>query len=333
MRNSGVDNLLPHNELGRLFLQKLQLALTEIRKDVIELDDIIEQVFIAMLCDGHAILQGVPGVGKTLLVKAIARTIDARFTRIQFTSDMKPDDLYVSLGGFDIELQKMKLGRGPIYGEFILADEINRGNTRTFGPMVEPFEEKQITFDNKTEQLGPFYFCVATQNPVESVESTIQLPEALQERFALMILVPPASEELMCRIAVHDTRKKDLAAVFSKDDIVGMQHAIYEQYVLCHKYDDSTIRYIAHLIATIRDHEAVLWGPGVRGMEDLTRASAVHAFLHGRDRITFDDVHAIAKPALRFKFSLNRKARAYGITNKDEMIERVLDQLPLAEGG
>ncbi len=334
---SGEESRTPLGGLGESFLRKYRLALAEIHKDVLELDDVIEHIFIGMLADGHVILEGEPGVGKTLVARTLARTIDVPCSFIQFTPETMPQDLFYSLGGFGEEgkgktLREMKLVKGPIFSRIVIGDEINRAIPRIHGAILSPLEEKVISLEGKEHDLMPFYFWIATQNPVESIESTNLLPEALQERFMLMIQVPYPSDELLRRIALHDTRPKDIAKVLGMDDIVAVQNAILEHYVLSRSPDDPVISYIQSLVTAIHGHPAVRWGPGIRASQDLTRSAAVHAFLRGHERITFTDVKAMAHSALRFKFQLDaKKAREYEprIVRNDDVISEVVATVSL----
>lgn len=330
------SNPLPESELGQKFFEKYRLALTEIHKEVLGLDEVIEQIFIAILADGHVVLEGEPGVGKTLVVNTIARTIAADCKRIQFTSETMPSHMYFSLGGFDqngigVTLREMKYVRGPLYTQILIGDEINRATPHAQSALIEPLEEKQITLEGTTTPLGNFYFFAATQNPVEAAESTYELPEALRERLFLMVRVPYPSPELLRKIAVHDTRKKQIDPIFSPEELVQMQNAILEEYVLKLDSKHPVIGHIQRLITAVHDHPAVRWGPGIRAAQDLTRAAAVHAFLRGREHLAFEDVHEMAHPVLRFKFERNpQKSRQYGVAHNDEVISEVLQKVPIA---
>ncbi len=334
------NDSLPKTSLGTTFLAKYKHALDEINKDVIELDDVIENIFIALLADGHVILDGEPGVGKTLVAHAVAKTIDASCSFIQFTPETMPQDLFYSMGCLEDDgkgktLRNMTLCKGPIFSKIVIADEINRAIPRIHGALLSPLEEKKVSLEGKEHDLSPFYFWIATQNPVESSDSTSMLPEALQERFMLKVKVPYPSTDLLRRITTHDTRPKSVAKVFDIAEIVTVQNAIFEQYVLTQQVDDPVVSYIQRLVTAIHDHPAVRWGPGIRAAQDIMRAAAVHAFLHENSCITFDDIKAVAYPALRFKFQLNhRMARKHEppITSNDAIVQQVLALESLTDG-
>lgn len=331
------DNVLPDNELGQNFLAKYHRALEEIRKDVLELSEPIEQIFIAMLAGGHVLLEGEPGVGKTLTIVSACRTINAKSSRIQGAPELRPSDMYYSLGslegaGHGKTLRELHLVPGPLFTQKLIIDEINRMDTRALAVLLEPMEEQQITLEGKTVSLGEFFFVLGTQNPVETSESTNELPAALQERLMLKIYVPYPAPDLIRRIAVHDTRKKQIDAVFEVEDIVAIREAILEQYVLNCEPSDPVIKYIQSIITGAHEHETVVWGPGIRAAQDLTLASAVHAFLRGRSHIGFADVRKMAYPALRFKFLRDeRKIRKLGldIASNDDVIKEVLMTVPV----
>jgi len=340
MMNAEKESL-PNTDMGIEFLAKYRRALHEIHKEVIELDGVIQNIIIGMLADGHVILDGEPGVGKTLAAHAVAKTIDVSCSFIQFTPETMPQDLFYSMGCLDDEgrgktLRDMTLVKGPIFSRIVIADEINRAIPRIHGALLAPLEEKKVSLEGKEHDLSPFYFWIATQNPVESSESTSLLPEALQERFMLMVKVPYPSTDLLRRIATHDTRPQTVAKVFAMDEIVTIQDAVFEQYVLSHQKNDPIVSYIQRLVTSIHAHPAVRWGPGIRAAQDIMRAAAVHAFLHENSHITFEDVKAVALPVLRFKFQLDhRKARKHDppITSNDDIILHVLAHESLTDGG
>ncbi len=331
---------LPETNLGKMFLAQYRQAVGEIHKVVIELDDVIQNIFIAMLADGHVILDGEPGVGKTLVAHAVARTIDVSCSFIQFTPETMPQDLFYSMGSLENDgeskkLQDLTFTKGPIFSRIVIADEINRAIPRIHGALLSPLEEKKVSLEGKEHDLSPFNFWVATQNPVESSESTSILPEALQERFMLMAKVPYPSTDLLRRIATHDTRPQKIEKVFQMEDIVVVQNAIFEKYVLSRHMNDTIVSYTQRLISAIHDHPAVRWGPGIRAAQDIMRSAAVHAFLHENSHITFDDVKAVALPVLRFKFQLDhRQARKLDppIISNDDIIQQILAVESLTDG-
>lgn len=330
------ERSLPHTDEAQSFFEKYQRALACIHRDVLGLDDVIEHIFIALLADGHVILEGEPGVGKTLVARTIARTIDTRCSYIQFTPETMPQDLFYCVRGLSEgkTLAEMTMDRGPLFSPIVIGDEINRAIPRIHGAILAPLEEKILSLEGVIHDLKPFYFWMATQNPVESAESTSLLPAALQERFILMVQVPYPQPELLRRIALHDTRPSDFEPVFTTGDFVSIRREIFQQYVLSHETSDPVIAYIQRLVKTIHDHPVVRWGPGIRAVQDLTRAAAAHAFLHGHAHLTFDSIKAMARATLRFKFQMDiRRGMRLDppLTSNDDVINHVIETLPLVE--
>jgi len=324
-------------EQKRKFLNNYRKVQSLVHREVIGLDDVIEYIFIAMLADGHVILEGEPGVGKTLVARTIARTINVPSSYIQFTPETMPSDLFYSMdflcGAGELKtMRDMTFRKGPIFSPIVIGDEINRAIPRIHGALLSPLEEKIVSLEGETHELGPFYFWIATQNPVESSETTSQLPEALQERFLFMIRMAYPEPELLRKITVHDTRPKSIFPVFEKEEIVFMRDIIFDRFVAGHQPDSPLISYIQRLVNAIHSHPVVRSGPGIRAAQDLIRTAAAHAFLHEREQITFDDIKAMALPVLRFKFTCDsRRARRYhrSIIHNDDVLEDVLSYLDL----
>jgi MoxR-like ATPase len=330
-----VTNSQAAAEQKRKFLANYRKVRDLVHQEVIGLDDVIEFVFIGMLADGHVILEGEPGVGKTLVARTIAKTINVPSSYVQFTPETMPSDLFYSMdflsGAEDLKtFRDMTFRKGPIFSPIVIGDEINRAIPRIHGALLAPLEEKIIALEGEIHELGPFYFWIATQNPIESTETTSQLPEALQERFLLMIRMAYPAPELLRKITVHDTRPKAISPVFEKEEIVSMRDIIFEQYVAGHQPDSPIVSYIQRLVNAVHSHPAVRSGPGIRAAQDLIRTAAAHAFLHESERITFADIKAVALPVLRFKFIRDsRLARRYHLplVHNDDVVRDVLSCL------
>lgn len=327
------------DEQKRKFLDNYRKVRGLVHQEVIGLDEVIENIFIAMLADGHVILEGEPGVGKTLMARTIAKTINLPSSYVQFTPETMPSDLFYSMdflsGAENVKkFRDMTFRKGPIFSPIVIGDEINRAIPRIHGALLAPLEEKIIALEGEIHELGPFYFWIATQNPVESSETTSQLPEALQERFLLMIRMEYPAPELLRRITVHDTRAKEISPVFEKEEIVSMRDIIFDQYVAVLQPDSPIVSYVQRLVNAVHSHPAVRLGPGIRAAQDLIRTAGAHACLHEKERITFADIKAVALPVLRFKFRRDpRRARRYHrpLAHNDDVLNDVLSFVDLVE--
>ena len=265
-------------------------------------EDVLDQVLVALLAGGHVLVEGVPGLGKTLLVRALAQALGCGFARIQFTPDLMPADVS-GHAVFDPGSQQFQIRRGPVFTHLLLADEINRAPAKTQSALLEVMQEQQVTIEGRSHPLEPPFMTLATQNPVEQ-EGTYPLPDAQLDRFLLKVLIGYPSLDDERRMVGGISRGKigagfDLAGIVpvcTPQEVVAMQQAVARLTL-----DDVVIDYAVRLAAATRDWPGLALGAGPRGSLALVRAARAQAALDGRDFVTPDDVRQVAVPALRHR--------------------------------
>ena len=284
----------------------------------------VRLALVALLCRGHLLIEDVPGTGKTVLAKAIARSLGCSFRRIQFTPDLLPSDV-TGLSIYNQKNQEFEFRPGPIMAQVVLADEINRATPKTQSSLLECMEERQATIDGTTYAMPDPFLVIATQNPIE-YEGTFALPEAQLDRFMLRIRLgyPQPIEE----VVILDEQKRshpleELEVVCTVDELRGMQSAIRDIYV------DSTVAdYIVRLVNGTRSHPDVYLGASPRGSIALYRAGQALAGLHGRDYVIPDDVKALAEPALAHRLIIKTSASIHDVQSAN-VIRELLDATPI----
>jgi MoxR-like ATPase len=300
----------------------------ELHKVIVGQDDPIEQILIAVLAEGHALIEGVPGTAKTLTVKTLSRIINATFSRIQFTPDLMPSDI-TGTNVFNIATSNFNLRRGPIFTDILLADEINRTPPKTQAALLEAMEERQVTIDGEAHHLPPIFTVLATENPIE-YEGTYPLPEAQLDRFQLKILLDyPAEEHEREVVARWDAgfNSKRLDQV----DIQPLQDPnaiiLCRQEVSRARMETGVQHYAVDIVRRTRVHPFVHYGASPRASVALLLCSKALAAIRGRDFVTPDDVRDVAPPVLRHRLTLRAEAELDGVT-ADAVI---MDILKLAE--
>ncbi|HEV3486744.1 MAG TPA: MoxR family ATPase [Vicinamibacterales bacterium] len=299
---------------------------TELGKVVVGQDAVVEQVLVALLAEGHALIEGVPGTAKTLLVKTLARIIGADFSRIQFTPDLMPSDI-TGTNVFNVATTAFTLRRGPVFTDVLLADEINRTPPKTQAALLEAMEERQVTIDGEVHRLSPLFTVLATENPIE-YEGTYPLPEAQLDRFLLKIVIGYPSAEEEARIVSNwdegfNARRLDQIELrpLAPDAI---PHCRAE--VRASKMEPGVQRYVVQIIRRTREHPAVAYGASPRAAVALLLCSKALAAMRGREFATPDDVRDIARPVLRHRISLRADAELEGATT-DGVITDILSNV------
>jgi MoxR-like ATPase len=296
----------------------------ELRKVIVGQDEPIEQILIALLAEGHALIEGVPGTAKTLTVKTLARIINAGFGRIQFTPDLMPSDI-TGTNVFNVATSNFNLRQGPVFTDILLADEINRTPPKTQAALLEAMEERQVTIDGEAYLLSPLFTVLATENPIE-YEGTYPLPEAQLDRFLLKILLQyPSAEDELQVVARWDSGfnarrldRVDIQPLGDPDAISRCRAEIQNM-----KVEPGVQRYMVDIVRRTRDFPAVHYGASPRAAVALLLCSKALSAIRGRDFPTPDDVRDVARPVLRHRLTLRAEAELDGAT-PDSVITDIL---------
>ncbi|HEY5851233.1 MAG TPA: MoxR family ATPase [Lysobacter sp.] len=289
--------------------------------------DVLDQILIALLAGGHVLIEGVPGLGKTLLVRALSRALDCSYSRVQFTPDLMPSDIS-GHAVWNPKSETFNIRRGPVFTNLLLADEINRAPAKTQSALLEAMAELQVTIEGHSFQLSPPFLTLATQNPVEQ-EGTYPLPEAQLDRFLLKILIgyPSRADEKRMVAAVSQGRSASDFDLSQVQRVIGPQEiAAMQAGTALTTVDDAVIDYAVRIVAATRDWAGIALGAGPRGSLALVRAARAQAVLAGRDFVTPDDIREIAKPALRHRIALAPELQIEGQT-PDDVLHALLSKV------
>ncbi len=313
-------------------LERLENILTqaksEVAKVIIGQNDVVNKSLIAIFTNQHALIEGVPGVAKTLLIKTLSRIMDCEFNRIQFTPDLMPADI-LGTNIFSMQHNKFALVRGPIFTTFLLADEINRAPAKTQSALLQAMQERRVTIDRKTYQLSPNFTVFATQNPIE-YEGTYPLPEAQKDRFMLKISMdyPEQEEELTLtkRMLGQESPEATLASgavqtIIDAEELNTLRQCLEEITVR-----DELMTYLVSIVRKTRTHASVLVGAGPRASQALILASRAWAALAGRDFVTPDDIKSMVVPVLEHRVILRPEFEIEGVT-VPEVIQQILQEI------
>lgn len=302
-------------------------VIANVERVIVGKHDAVLLTLIAVLCRGHLLIEDVPGVGKTVLAKSIARSIGCTFKRIQFTPDLLPSDV-TGVSIFNQRSGEFEFRPGPIMSQFVLADEINRATPKTQSALLEAMEEDQITVDGMTHRLPHPFIVMATQNPIE-YEGTFPLPEAQLDRFLLNISMgypSPADEVVILDRQQHAHPIDSIDQIMSDDDLRLLQQAVLEVRV-----EHEIREYIVALVAATRSHQHIYLGASPRGSLGLFHAAQARAALRGRDFVQPDDVKALLKPVLAHRLIVAPAARVRGVTSSN-ILDEVLALVPVPGG-
>jgi MoxR-like ATPase len=299
-----------------------------VRKTVVGQDTALDLMLVALLSEGHILLEGVPGTAKTLLAQSFSAAVDLRFGRIQFTPDLMPGDV-VGTNLFNFQTSEFKLTKGPIFTDILLADEINRTPPKTQAALLQAMHERAVTIDGTTYPLGSDFMVIATQNPIEQ-QGTYPLPEAQLDRFLFKHIIDyPDRDEERAIVARHGHRSVmpelssfGLEAVAGREDLAAIRQVITGL-----RLSEELIDYIVDIVRTTREHESLEFGASPRAANMIATAARALAALQGRDFVIPDDVKAVALPALRHRVVLAPGAEIEGLV-ADAVVRQVLDQIP-----
>ncbi len=304
-----------------------QLIKTEISRAVIGQAIVIEQILVALIASGHVLIEGVPGLGKTLMVQALAKTFSGDFSRIQFTPDLMPSDVTGHVL-YDMKSESFKVRKGPVFTNLLLADEINRAPAKTQAALLEVMQEQQVTLEGRAMQVKKPYMVLATQNPIEQ-EGTYPLPEAQLDRFLFKILInyPNDTEELQLVQHITDHKSGDKLDVSNVTSCITAETVmLLQQQAASLEIDQEVVQYAINIVRATRKWPGISLGAGPRGGIALIRAARAYAVVDGRDFITPDDVKRVTLPAMRHRIVLSPEMELEGI-HIDRVLENILDKV------
>ena len=294
----------------------------EIKKIIVGQDEMVKLIIAALLADGHVLIEGVPGVAKTLTAKLVAKSVNAGFSRIQFTPDLMPSDV-LGTPVFNPKEASFEFKKGPVFSNIILVDEINRAPAKTQSALLEIMEERQATVDGKTYLMASPFMVLATQNPVEQ-EGTYRLPEAQLDRFLFKIIVPyPTESEEMAILTQFNSMGNTRALDLITPALDAKQVAELRQQIKIQIIEEKLLAFIAKLIHQTRNHKSIYLGASPRASLSIMNASKAIAAMQGRDFVTPEDILTVVPPVLRHRIILSPDKEMEGIT-EDDVIKQII---------
>ncbi|GAE85823.1 AAA family ATPase [Bacteroides reticulotermitis] len=312
-----------------LFSEKIQLLRDQIASVIVGQEQAVDLVLTAILANGHVLIEGVPGVAKTLLARLIAQLIEAKFSRIQFTPDLMPSDV-LGTTVFNMKTSEFDFHQGPIFADVVLVDEINRAPAKTQAALFEVMEERQVSVDGTTHRMGELYTILATQNPVEQ-EGTYKLPEAQLDRFLMKITMGyPSLEEEVAILERHHTNAKlirleDIIPAITCEELLSLRTFMSQVFV-----EPSLLKYIALIVEQTRTSKAVYLGASPRASVAMMQSAKAYALLQGRDFVTPEDIKFVAPYVLQHRLILTAEAEMEGYS-PIKVTQRLIDKVEVPQ--
>ena len=312
-----------------LFSEKIQLLRDQIASVIVGQEQVVDLVLTAILANGHVLIEGVPGVAKTLLARLIAQLIEAKFSRIQFTPDLMPSDV-LGTTVFNMKTSEFDFHQGPIFADVVLVDEINRAPAKTQAALFEVMEERQVSVDGTTHRMGELYTILATQNPVEQ-EGTYKLPEAQLDRFLMKITMGyPSLEEEVAILERHHTNAKlirleDIIPAITCEELLSLRTFMSQVFV-----EPSLLKYIALIVEQTRTSKAVYLGASPRASVAMMQSAKAYALLQGRDFVTPEDIKFVAPYVLQHRLILTAEAEMEGYS-PIKVTQRLIDKVEVPQ--
>ena len=306
------------NEQESTTISKL---LEQVNGSLIGQESVVRHVVLALLSNGHVLLEGVPGLGKTLLVRALSKAFAGDFKRIQFTPDLMPSDITGHVV-YDVATKTFQMNKGPIFTNILLADEINRAPAKSQAALLEVMQEKQVTTEGESRKVPLPFMVLATQNPLEQ-EGTYPLPEAELDRFLIKVVInfPSATDEVALTKLITKGQVNDNNSIESITQVLSPEQLLeYQQKVANVQIDDQVIDYAVRIVRATREHPSIYRGAGSRASIGLVRIAKANAFLHGRDFVLPDDVKSMAIPVLQHRIALTPDVEIEGLSTPDVLV-------------